>query len=61
MNSHKEHLAKELQLLQDNNLFAKTSKCAFGLPQVEYLGHVISGKGVATDPSKVESMLNWKN
>ncbi|KAL0361148.1 UNVERIFIED_CONTAM: Retrovirus-related Pol polyprotein from transposon.6 [Sesamum radiatum] len=27
--------------------------------QVDYLGHVISVKGVATDPQKVECMRNW--
>lgn len=26
---------------------------------MEYLGHVISDKGVATDPSKVQAVLNW--
>lgn len=32
-------------------LFLKTS--------VEYLGHVISDKGVEPDLSRIESMLNW--
>ncbi|RDX82384.1 putative mitochondrial protein, partial [Mucuna pruriens] len=27
--------------------------------EVEYLGHVVSGKGVAVDPKKVEAMQNW--
>ncbi|XP_019240176.1 PREDICTED: uncharacterized protein LOC109220168 [Nicotiana attenuata] len=27
--------------------------------QVKYLGHIISGKGVSTDPAKVATMLNW--
>jgi hypothetical protein len=26
---------------------------------IEYLGHVISQKGVAVDPSKVDSVTNW--
>ncbi|KAF7802354.1 Retrotransposable element Tf2 [Senna tora] len=33
------------------------SECAFGKHQVEYLGHIISAKGVQADKSKVESML----
>uniref|UniRef100_A0A2N9HZR1 Reverse transcriptase n=1 Tax=Fagus sylvatica TaxID=28930 RepID=A0A2N9HZR1_FAGSY len=31
--------------------------CAIG--EVEYLGHVISGRGVQTDPKKIAAMVNW--
>lgn len=31
----------------------------FGQPQVEYLGHMIRGDGVATDPIKIEAVINW--
>lgn len=47
---HVEHLRMTLELLRRNSLFAKLSKCSFGVKEVEYLGHV---KGVATDPSKI--------
>nr|XP_043638081.1 uncharacterized mitochondrial protein AtMg00860-like [Erigeron canadensis] len=43
-----------------NNLKAKKSKCAFGSRQVEYLGHVISKEGVATDPEKIKAIKEWK-
>jgi hypothetical protein len=26
---------------------------------VEYLGHIISGKGVATYPAKIVNIVNW--
>ncbi|XP_071694960.1 uncharacterized mitochondrial protein AtMg00860-like [Rutidosis leptorrhynchoides] len=45
--------------MRKHTLFAKMSKCLFATSQVEYLGHVISAKGVATDPSKIEAMDNW--
>jgi RNase H-like domain found in reverse transcriptase/Reverse transcriptase (RNA-dependent DNA polymerase) len=57
--THSQHLTKVLQKLKDNELFAKLSKCAFGVTEIEYLGHVISSTGIATDPKKVEAMQNW--
>jgi hypothetical protein len=44
--SHIEHVDKSLQLLRDNQLFVKHSKCAFGAHEVEYLGHIVSQEGV---------------
>ncbi|KAH9735938.1 hypothetical protein KPL71_017914 [Citrus sinensis] len=44
---------------KSNQLFVKKSKCAFGKKKIEYLGHVISDEGVATDPAKIQNMLQW--
>ncbi|KAJ4797633.1 polyprotein [Rhynchospora pubera] len=57
--SHQEHLSKALALLKQHNLFAKRTKCEFGMSQLEYLGHIISSQGIATDPAKIEVMANW--
>ncbi|GJR39964.1 putative mitochondrial protein [Tanacetum coccineum] len=59
MKSHLTHLATVLQVMRSHTLFAKQSKCVFAVDQVEYLGHVLSAKGVATDPSKIEAMKSW--
>ena len=56
---HLTHLRQVLETLNANQLFAKKSKCTFGEQQVEYLGHVISIKGVATDRKKIEAVANW--
>ncbi|GFY91098.1 hypothetical protein Acr_07g0012940 [Actinidia rufa] len=38
----------------------KFSKCEFWLPEVKFLGHVVSGSGVAVDSSKIEAVMNWE-
>ncbi|GJS00216.1 retrotransposon-related protein [Tanacetum coccineum] len=37
----------------------RPGKCAFGVTQIEYLGHVISDSGVATDPMKIKAIVEW--
>ncbi|WVZ76586.1 hypothetical protein U9M48_024551 [Paspalum notatum var. saurae] len=49
---HAEHLRIVLSLLKEHKLYAKFSKCAFWLKEVGFLGHILSKKGVAVDPSK---------
>ncbi|KAK8923672.1 hypothetical protein KSP39_PZI019345 [Platanthera zijinensis] len=56
---HKVHLRTVLQVLRENQLYAKFSKCEFWLEKVAFLGHVISGDGVAVDPTKVEAIRDW--
>ncbi|WVZ76151.1 hypothetical protein U9M48_024149 [Paspalum notatum var. saurae] len=55
-----EHLRIVLPRLRELKLYAKFSKCAFWLKEVSFLGHILSEKGVAVDPSKVDDVLNWK-
>jgi hypothetical protein len=59
MQQHEQHLKLVLNTLRNHELRAKLSKCSFGQSQVEYLGHIISSSGVATDPSKIQDILNW--
>lgn len=56
---HLHHLQITLQLLRDNQFFAKASKCLFGQTQISFLGHVVSAKGVAVDLEKIQSILDW--
>jgi hypothetical protein len=57
---HIEHLRQALQILRENSLIAKQSKCVFAVPQVEYLRHIITAAGVSTDPSKIEAIRTWQ-
>ena len=45
--------------LHRHNLCCKASKCMFLTPEVEFLGHVISEKGIAVDPTKTEAVGKW--
>lgn len=49
---HCEHLRLVLLKLREHRLFVKRSKCSFAQTEFEYLGHIISAQGVATDPKK---------
>lgn len=33
--------------------------CSFGLQQVDYLGHQVSGNGVAMDSEKLQTVRKW--
>ena len=48
-----------LQKLQDNQLYAKYSKCEFWIGKVPFLGHIISNGGISVDPAKVKGIVAW--
>jgi hypothetical protein len=49
-----------LTRLREHQLYARFCKCAFWLEEIQFLGHVLSAKGIAVDPSKVKDILEWK-
>ena len=51
-----EHLRFVLQVLRENKLFAKLSKCDFWLDRISFLGHLVSEEGIVVDPAKVEAV-----
>jgi hypothetical protein len=57
---HAQHLWIVLSCLRDHQLYAKFSKCMFWLGEIQFLGHVLSAKGIAVDSSKVKDILEWK-
>jgi hypothetical protein len=56
---HMGHVNTILSILERHQLYLKKSKCSFGQQEVQYLGHVISPRGVGVDPEKVEAMEEW--
>jgi hypothetical protein len=59
LEEHRRLLTQVLQLLQQNGLKEKMSKCTFAQNRISYLGHIISEQGVATDDSKVHAVQEW--
>ncbi|KAI3816044.1 hypothetical protein L1987_15729 [Smallanthus sonchifolius] len=56
---HACHLREILEVLQREKLYAKFSKCAFWLREIQFLGHVINEKGISVDPSKIVPVKYW--
>ena len=56
---HHNQVRNVLQTLINNNLYAKLEKCEFDQNKVEFLGYILSGDGVSTDPKKIKSVEEW--
>jgi hypothetical protein len=56
---HIQHVGMVLKLLEENKLYENTSKCSFGVQEVEYLGHIVSHEGVKVDPQKIKAIREW--
>ena len=56
---HAEHLRTVLQILRQEQLYAKESKCEFWLDRIVFLGHVVSEEGISVDPNKIQAVKDW--
>ena len=54
---HMNHLSVVLQVLKENQVFAKHSYCKFC--SVAFINHNISSQGVEVDPRITEAARNW--
>ncbi|KAJ9541425.1 hypothetical protein OSB04_027931 [Centaurea solstitialis] len=57
---HVTHLREVLEVLRRERLYAKFSKCAFWLQEVQFLGHLVNREGIKVDPSKIEAVMSWE-
>jgi len=57
--SHIERLEKVFCRLKTANLKLKPSKCRLMQTSVGFLGYVVSGEGISTDPVKIEAVQSW--
>ena len=56
---HEEHICIVLRVLWEHHLYAKFSKCDFYKPKIQYLGHIISKKGIVIDPENIKAIEDW--
>lgn len=54
-----QHIKEVLTILQAHQFHVKLFKCSFAKQQLCYLGHIVSAQGVATYPSKIDSIQSW--
>jgi len=56
MIDHLVHLENAFQLLISGKFSLKRTKCTFAQEQLEYLGHMVSGRGVEPVPKKLHAI-----
>ena len=59
LQDHNDNLVKVLDRLREAGLSLKPKKCRFARQEIEFLGHVVSAKGIATDPRKLEAVIDF--
>jgi hypothetical protein len=56
---HLRHVDQILSIMEEQSLYAKESKCEFGMTEVLYLGHIIGAKGVQVHQEKIQAIMEW--
>ena len=56
---HLERLKAVFQKISKALLKLKPNKCKFLKSEITYLGHIVSNKGITTDPKKIRAIQLW--
>src|SRR6266436_3199695 len=59
LEDHRDHIHEVLHRLCMVGLYANLKKCKFHMDTVEYLGFILSPKGLQMDPTKVSTIQDW--
>ncbi len=57
---HTYHVRLVLDRLREHKLYAKLSKCTFGVQEVDYLGSVLRAGKLVMNPNKTKAIEVWK-
>ena len=53
---HIVHLRQVLEILRQNKLYGKITKCDFFCKEIEFLGYIISADGINTDLKNIQAI-----
>ena len=56
---HRDHLKTIFELLSANGLVINKSKCAFGVTELEYLGHLVTCDGIRLLTSRIQAIHDF--
>ena len=59
LEDHESHVRQVLETLRREKLYANHAKCFFALDHIDFLGFVVSHKGVHVDQTKVAAIQHW--
>ena len=59
LEEHQQIVWEVLQLLKDNHLILKHTKCEFKNEETEYLGLIVAQNKVKVDQTKVKGVTEW--
>uniref|UniRef100_A0A3P8UAF7 Gypsy retrotransposon integrase-like protein 1 n=1 Tax=Amphiprion percula TaxID=161767 RepID=A0A3P8UAF7_AMPPE len=59
LEEHERRLLRVLNRLKEYGLKLSPEKCKFFQTSVKYLGHIVSERGVETDPDKILTLKSW--
>ena len=59
LDDHINHVRQVLQRLLENGLYVKLKKCEFHVQETKFLGFIISPDGIAIDPDRIATIVDW--
>ena len=59
LEEHHKHVRLILERLLEHHLYVKLEKCEFDVPEIDFVGHHLSGSGISMEKNKVDAILDW--
>ena len=56
---HLDHLDQVLTIISMAGLILKPSKCVFFSPEIDFLGHKVTGEGILPDLDNIAKIVHW--